>query len=701
MIGPRERATGAGVPVGRAICPGTRAADLYCRVRPWVETELVKTRVAILVAALAGTVLAIVACWCFARPEQAAISRELGGVVGHPLDPFVGLSWLLTGAVLAWLRPRNALGWLLVSVGGLQVLQTAGAGYGSLGVHAAPDWPASRWVAWSIAGMWIPGLLPLGSLLVALYPDGRLPGPRWRLPVAAALAGTAGLMVAAMLSQPVYNSVAAGPSPLAWNDSPGWLSIGLTALAGLLVLGGTLAIWVMSAVRLVHLRAPARQQLAWLLAVIAVVFIISPLTSPPAWLEYLALGLVPVAVGMGVFRYNLLGIEFVLRRGLVYGLLTAGVLAVYLLVTALAGSRLGRGPIPGTIAAAVIAIGLTPVRDYVQRGVDRLVYGERRDPIRVVARVGDQVVTAEENDLLAGVLASITHAVRAPGACVVGPDGHLLARVGEPGGDGPNVPLVVSGRAVGTLHLAEHKHTEPYGASQLRMLEVLAPQTAVVVRALELAQRLQQERDLVVTATRSERERLRRDLHDGLGPSLSGVGLGLVGVTDALAHGDEGSARTLVSRLQAEVTTAVAEVRRIIDDLRPAGLEDQGLTAALHRHVALAGLPVELTVSSLPPLRPELEAGAYRITTEAITNVRKHALASRARVCVMVHGDALVLEVADDGRGLGVPASPTRLGGGVGLDSMRHRAEALGGQLRIASGDHGTTVSATLPLERP
>src|SRR3954462_10857971 len=115
---------------------------------------------------------------------------------------------------------------------------------------------------------------------------------------------------------------------------------------------GTLAIWVMSAVRLVRLRPPARQQLTWLLAMILVLFVVSPLSNPPDWLEYVALGLVPVAVGGGVFQYNLLGIELILRRGLVYGLLTAAVLAVYLLVTALAGSRLNGGPIPVTVAAA-------------------------------------------------------------------------------------------------------------------------------------------------------------------------------------------------------------------------------------------------------------------------------------------------------------------------------------------------------------
>ena len=98
-----------------------------------------------------------------------------------------------------------------------------------------------------------------------------------------------------------------------------------------------------------------------------------------------------------------------------------------------------------------------------------------------------------------------------------------------------------------------------------------------MVRALELAEALETERDRVVAATRAERDRLRRDLHDGLGPSLSGVGLGLQALDTALAVGDESTAAELLARVRAEAGTAVTEVRRILDDLRPAALDDAGL----------------------------------------------------------------------------------------------------------------------------
>jgi signal transduction histidine kinase len=200
-----------------------------------------------------------------------------------------------------------------------------------------------------------------------------------------------------------------------------------------------------------------------------------------------------------------------------------------------------------------------------------------------------------------------------------------------------------------------------------------------------------------VAATRAERDRLRRDLHDGLGPSLSGVSLGLQALDTALTVGDERTAADLLGRVRAEAGTAVVEVRRILEDLRPVALDDSGLAAAMRRHAdaVAAGVPVELDVAEgLPPLPPSVETAAYRIAQEALTNVARHASASRARLALATIGNALRVEVSDDGHGF----SPARAQG-VGLASMRHRAETLGGTLEVTSSESGTIVVATLPME--
>jgi signal transduction histidine kinase len=348
------------------------------------------------------------------------------------------------------------------------------------------------------------------------------------------------------------------------------------------------------------------------------------------------------------------------------------------------------------VAAALVAVGLTPLRERLQRTVDHLVYGERHDPMNAVTRLGDRVA-ADEPDLLSAVLRIVTTAVRAPGASVTDPDGRPVATYGCPA-EGPVFPLRVGGLDVGVLTVSARTPGEAFTAGDLRLLNALVPQVAVVVRALELAEALEAERDRVVEATRTERDRLRRDLHDGLGPSLSGVRLGLLALHDALASGDTATSAELLERIRAEVDATVGEVRRIIDGFRPAVLDDTGLAGALRRDAAGAagGVHVDVAVADLPPLPAQVETAAYRIAQEALTNVLRHAQASTARITLAVDSGALTVQVADDGAGID---SPVRHG--VGLASMRRRAEALGGALTLTSNDHGTTVLATLPLRKP
>ena len=469
-----------------------------------------------------------------------------------------------------------------------------------------------------------------------------------------------------------------------------------TVVMAVSFLGGTVAIWVMSLVRLVRARSPERQQLAWLWCAVIPLFALA-FFSPWQPVSLVLTFALPVAIAVGVFRYHLLGIEVVLRRGLVYAVLTATVIGVYLVVTAIAGSRLNHGALPGVVAAGVVAVGLTPLREKIQRGVDRLVYGDRRDPMRAVTRFGHSVAAAgEPADLLPAVLMTVTSAVRAPGAAVLSPDRRLVAVAGS-AAEGVSLPLQVSGRGVGTLlRVAARSPGEPYTDGDRRLLAALAPQVAVVVRALELAEALESERDRVVAATRAERDRLRRDLHDGLGPSLSGVSLGLQALDTALTVGDQPTATDLLTRISAEAGTAVGEVRRILDDLRPAALDDAGLTAAMRRHVdaVAAGVPVELDVAAaMKPVPANVETAAYRIAQEALTNVIRHADAGHARLAMATKNDTLRLEVTDDGHGFNPARAP-----GVGLPSMRHRAETLGGTFEVTTDDTGTSIVATLPL---
>jgi signal transduction histidine kinase len=636
--------------------------------------------------------MAVVA-YVLARPDlDAPVGVHDGSPAGWS-DLVLPAAWTASGALLVWLRPRNRVGLLLLAIGACQAVSQAAGLYGRYGVGVAdPQWPAARWVAFLGMPLWIPGLLPLVSILPAIYPTGRLPSPRWRLPVGVVSAGIA-LLTLAMLGG--YNDAVPGRPPVSI-DLPVALRVpvGIAMVVG--VVGGTGAILVMSLVRLTRARAPERQQLA-LLLLVAIPLLFLGALGPWHVVFVIAALAVPSAIAIGVLRYGMLGIELVLRRGLVYVALTGAVLGIYLLLAAAAGSQLDGHPAAGVITAAVVAVGLTPLRDRLQVAVDRLVYGERADPLRAVLRMGDDVATSSDPDeLLPAVLATVTRAVRAPGAVVESTDGRLLAICGVPAG-GDDLPLLVGGAGVGVLRVSRRTPNEPYDDQDRLLLTALAQQVAVVVRAQELAEALEAERDRVLTATVAERSRLRRDLHDGLGPSLSGLGLGLEAVQSSLSHDDVDNATLLLDRLHAEAGSAVTEVRRILDDLRPSALDDVGLISALRRQVDAASseVPIMLELGNVAGLSSELETVVYRIVQEALTNAVRHAGAERITMRLHASGGRIALEVADDGAGFAGPRD-----GGLGLGSMKHRANAVGGTLTITSGPTGTTVRADLPTSR-
>ena len=321
-------------------------------------------------------------------------------------------------------------------------------------------------------------------------------------------------------------------APVSWAR---WSSIGAWVFKPLLVLS-MLTIWVSTVVRLVRARPPRRQQLALLVCVV-MPFLAASLFGSVTFanvLILLSLLLVPVAVAVGVLRYRLLGIETVLRRGLVYGMYTCVVVAAYLGATAAAGAMVGAAldsrPLPGVVAAAAVAVALAPARDRLQRAADRLVYGQRRDPLQALTLLGERVAVTAQGDLLATALTSVTAAVRAPGAALIAPDGRVLATAGaDPAGGSrtTDLPLQFGGVLLAELRVLPRRPGEAYTPADARLLAALALQIAVVVQAFQLTEQLEAERDRVVTAAEAERDRLRADLHDGLGPSLSGIGLGL------------------------------------------------------------------------------------------------------------------------------------------------------------------------------
>jgi len=433
--------------------------------------------------------------------------------------------------------------------------------------------------------------------------------------------------------------------------------------------------------------------------------------------------LIPLSIGLAILRYRLWDIDLIINRALVYGALTAATVAVYALVVAGLGTLLQvRGaPLLSLLGAGTVAVLFAPLRDRLQRGVNRLMYGERDEPYQVLARLGRRVEeTLAPEAVLAAIVETVAQALRLPYAAITLRQDDRFAAAAEYGPRGADLvelPLVYGSETVGQLLLARRAPGESFSPADWRLLEDLARQVGVAAHAARLAvhlrrsnENLQAARAGLVTAREEERRRLRRDLHDGLGPTLASESL-KVGAIRKLMARDKAAADALLAELGDDIEATIADIRRLVYDLRPPALDELGLIGAIHERVAThhghpaaddsGGCDTKLVVmvdapERLPALPAAVEVAAYRIVQEALTNVVRHACAHTCLIRLALEAGVLCVEIADDGAGL-----PAERRAGVGLHSMRERAEELGGSLSVELvPTGGTRVRAQLPLPK-
>lgn len=431
---------------------------------------------------------------------------------------------------------------------------------------------------------------------------------------------------------------------------------------------------------------------------------------PASWIGLAALPL-PIGIAMGIVRDRLFDIEVVLGRTLVYGGLSIGVVASYLGVISVVGSLLGSATEYGAslFATGVAALVALPLRDVLQRAVNRMLYGERDEPVRAIRRLGERLEMATDPALaFPAIVDTVADALRLPYVAldVVDADG-ASARVAERGHPSHTIvtlDLAYGAEPVGSLRLGARSGEHGFRPDEDRLLRDLARQAGAAVHALRLREDLIRSRERLVLAREEERRRLRQDLHDGLGASLASIGLRAEAAAETLA-GDPDSARRLLSELGGEVQSTLVEVRRLVDGLRPPALDELGLAGAIRIQAARldtgnveAGttISVQTAPTAFPDLPAGVEVAAFRIASEALTNAIRHGHARTCQVRLTV-ADELRIRVADDGRGL-----PRRIVRGTGLDSMRARAAELGGSVRIERRPGGgTVVDARIPLASP
>lgn len=655
------------------------------------------------------TVCVEVACKAAPTPPPGAQAlREAGLSAGFyaayytALDVVVALVYLSVAALIFRRKSGEHVALLgafaLVIWGFFSAASTIGAA-----TEVYPQWrPASEFALFL-------GLVSI-TLFFYLFPDGRFV-PRWALWLALTLI---------LVLMPGY----------IWLDSPADYRKWPPLMGGFFLLTWMGSMIGLQVYRYRRVSGPVqRQQTKWVVLGMAgsflgfFAFVSLPfLISPPFHQESSVLGnliantggsismlLLPVSIGIAILRHRLWDIDIVINRTLVYIALTGIVVGLYVLVVGGVGTllRVQDNPVLSLLAAGVIAVAFAPLRDRLQRGVNQLMYGERDEPYRVLSRLGRRVEeTLAPESVLSTIVETVAQALRLPYAAItLRQDGRFdtVAEYGSRRDDLIDLPLVYGSDTVGQLLLARRAPGEAFNPADQRLLEDLARQVGVAARAVGLAvdlrrsnERLQAAREGLVAAREEERRRLRRDLHDGLGPALASKSL-KVGAIRKLMTRDPAAANALLSDLGDDIEATIADIRRLVYDLRPPALDELGLVGAIRERVAQLHTELQVVVETpdqLPALPAAVEVAAYRIVQEALTNVARHARAGRCMVHLGIERGVLCLKVADDG--VGLAAERKR---GVGMLSMRERAEELGGTWTAETlPTGGTLILARLPL---
>lgn len=641
-------------------------------------------------ALVAGTITALtattVALWLL---QPHAPDDVLGGYAAQ------GLLWTAVMGVIGVLvlrrSPGNRLGQLFCALSiWLAVVDLSGA--------LQPLLDPGTWgyrVCAVVNGLWIVAV-PVLLLVPQLYPDGRPLSARWRV-AARITAVCVPVSAVALLISPDITQTESGTrdavNPFAIVAvAPVAAVVAALALLTPVLLGLAALVAQLAGVR--HLEGEPRARVGWLLAFFVLVLVAVPCSG---WLN-VALQLAAAGCLMtGVVRHHLFDIQRVLSRSVTYAILVVAATVVALLTAALLGSLSDVGVLP-VLAAALTALLLASGFSGLQRAVDVWVYGPRRDPAAALGILGDRLAAvADVEDVLPLLVSTLRESLQLQYAAItLAGETEPAAAAGTRGAHVVGSALRYGGQDVGLLELGPRAGEVGLSERDARLVGTFAAQAGTAAHSAQTLRELRRSREALVTAREEERRMLRRDLHDGLGPTLAGITLGLESL-QRTAPGD--ATANLAAELERQSRLALDEVRRLARDLRPAPLDELGLEGALRHHAAVVarlsgGRPdVRVVVTGpIPDLPAAVEVAAYRITQEAVSNSTRHAGASRCVVELSADG-ALVLSVRDDGTG----ARPSRTG--TGLRSMRDRADELGGACTVAfEPGVGTVVRAELPI---
>ena len=581
------------------------------------------------------------------------------GDLSEAVNPYIipNTAFFVTGALVVWRRPDHPIGWLLLSFGPLEAIGAAMLSLATAATATVAAWlQAVSAATQTVATLFIP-------LLMLLFPDGRLPSPRWRPVLAVELALLVVLPIAALLTG---NILAGTDATTVGPLGPSGTRIGavlgqVVYLMPLVLIAGVVGLFS----RYRRADGIERQQLKVLLAagiaflVAAITMPFTPLTAEGSMGDLIIAGclvVLPVATGVALLRYRLWDVDLVLSRGVVVVLLAALVTAVYAVVVLGIGRMVQRGTddlVLQVVATALVAVAFAPAREQANKVANRLVFGRRATPFEVLAEVTDRMAgSVADDEVLDRVAALLAAGTGASTATVwLRTDGELQVAAAWPAGRDVSAPVALegdrlpplpdaevaeavfdSGELVGALTLTTSR-AEGLTPAERRVLDDMVASVALLLRRVRLdaalaarIDELRASRQRLVTAQDAARRHLERDLHDGAQQQLVAVKVRL-GIAKSLAakEGDE----ALVERLDALVAQtdeAVDELRAIAHGIYPPLLAAEGLPAAFKALARRQPVPVEVDAEDVGRHPEQVEAAAYF----ALAHVLEQAVAQTA-----------------------------------------------------------------------
>jgi signal transduction histidine kinase len=619
-------------------------------------------------------------------------------------------------------QPRNTIGWLLLAVPFLTAIALFVADYAMVALVVHPgSLPFGRFAAWVDRWMLVAMLTSFIPIFL-LFPDGRVPTPRWRPALWLTISGTSIAIVSFALTPGRLTGAFADLTtvrvinPLGIDPLRTFLEI-MTRVGGVLTAAGGVLAGIAIVVRYRGASADVRQQIRWLrfvgqafLVLLAANVIAGNVPGADSLVgDFLFLAMfitlavgIPVACGIAILKYRLYDLDLVIRKTVVVGAMALFITLIYALIVGL-GSQLFDSSVLSFVAAAVLALGFQPARDRARKLADRIVYGERATPYEVLAdfsgRMGEAYAADDVLPRMAQVLAAGTGADVAVVWLRLGDELHPSAVFPPDSAQ----PAELPDDAVDVIHQGEHlgslsvtmPTSDPMDPARHKLVEDLAAQAGLVLRNVRLIGELRASRQRLVAAQDDERRRLERNLHDGAQQQLVALSIQLK-LARTMLDRDPVKTGELLDGMQSTAGDAIEDLRDLARGIYPPLLADKGLPTALEAQAKKAVVPTTVTADGVVRYAQDVEAAVYFSCLEAMNNVAKYADASSASVALTQTDGRLVFEVTDDGRGFDSRVTSY----GTGLQGIADRLDAIGGTLSVDSRiGAGTTITGAVPID--